>query len=90
MVIVAAVSAATLEAARLVVDAEEWSRLALLSVTITVVDCERVIDPSNGSSSTHANGKSGFSVAIPQADAEITMLMISLHFRLPWRRMLEL
>lgn len=38
-------------------------------MTITVIDCDRVIDPSNGPSSPHANGKSGFSVAIPQADA---------------------
>lgn len=37
---------------------------------MTVIDCDRVIDPSNGPSSPHANGKSGFSVATTQADAE--------------------
>ena len=39
-------------------------------MTITVFDCDRVIDPSSGPSSPHANRKFGFSVAIPQADAE--------------------
>lgn len=70
LVVVAAVSATALEVARLVVDTEEFSRLALPPVIITVIDCDRVIDPSNGPSSPHANGKSGFSVASPQADAE--------------------
>ena len=39
-------------------------------MTITVIDCDRIIDRSNGPSSPHANGKSGFSVVIPQADPE--------------------
>ena len=39
-------------------------------MTINVFDCDKVIDPSHGPSSPHANGKSGFSVAMPQVDAE--------------------
>lgn len=61
---------AVVEAVRLEVKAEEASRVALPSVIITLSDWDRVIEPSKGPSSPHANGKAAFNVAMLQADEE--------------------